>query len=204
MKRLLFVLFFLLLASSANAQTCTRVSSTAQNCVFNLSWSAPATDATHDAATSYQVQRKDGAGSFATVATVTTLTYTQTLFNDPGNATYCYQVISANAAGPDGPSNSVCKTTPAIPALIPNPPSNLTVSALSNSQIRLTWRDNSDNELGFQVQRNGAIVNEYAMNTVTAIDSGLTPRTWYTYKVRAINDAGSSAWSNASKTKTGK
>src|SRR5689334_3635945 len=135
MKRILLTLALLLLASAAQAQTCTRVSANAQNCVFSLSWQAPVIDANHDPATSYIVQRKIGSGTFSDLATVTALSYQDTLTNDPGNTSVTYQVVSANSAGRDGPSNAVTKTTPAIPAAVPNPPTGLQVSALSPSQI---------------------------------------------------------------------
>lgn len=205
MKRILLCFAFLLLtlASKVDAQAaCTRISPIAQTCAFNLTWQAPVADATHDPATSYAVQRKIGTGAFVDIATVTVLNYTDTIANDPGNTLISYQVISANAAGRDGPSNLVARTTPVITPALPNPPTGLQVSALSGSQVRLTWKDNSKNEIGFQTERNGAINDEYAMNTTTAVDGDLHPRTWYTYRIRALGDAGTSAWSNSVKTKT--
>jgi hypothetical protein len=38
-------------------------------------------------------------------------------------------------------------------AAIPNPPSDLAVTALSSTQIRLTWTDNSSDEVGFRIER---------------------------------------------------
>jgi len=208
MKRFLFTLLALLVASVVEAQTCNRTGPGAQTCTFNLSWAAPAVDATHDAATQYIVQRKDGAGSFADIATVNapTLAYTDSIANDPGNVQRCYQVVSANAVGRDGPSNGVCKTTPAVPALIPNPPTNFQVSALSQSEIRLNWRDRSDNEDGFLARRDGdgqTVTLDIAnANATTAIDTGLKRRTRYCYEIAAFNGAGVSNWSRRDCTRT--
>jgi hypothetical protein len=101
-------------------------------------------------------------------------------------------------------SNTACKTIPKI-ITIPNAPSGLQVSAISRTEIRLTWKDNSTNELGFQAERRGngdTEVLEYAMNQSVAIDTGLQRNTRYDYRVRALGDAGTSAWTSRVKTKT--
>ena len=111
------------------------------------------------------------------------------------------RVRATNTVGDSGYSNVGCGNSPVTPKP-PSTPQGLTVSALTSTSIRLAWKDTSDNELGFQVERNGQITSAYAMNQTTAIDTQLTPRTWYTYRVRAFGDAGESAWSNSAKTKT--
>jgi hypothetical protein len=82
----------------------------------------------------------------------------------------------------------------------PAAPSSLTASALSSSQIALGWNDNSDNELGFRVERfEGGSWNEAGTVPAAATaftDSGLQPATAYTYRVSAYNGSGSSAPSN--------
>lgn len=196
MKRIFITICLLLLAAQAQAQTCTRVSSTAQNCVFSLSWQAPVVDAQHDPATSYIVQRKIGAGAFADLATVTSLTYQDTLNNDPGNTSVTYQVVSANGAGRDGPSNAVTKTTPAIAPTVPNPPSGLQVSALSISQILLTWADRSTDETFFQarIKQTGQLYPEFAANSTSGTIGGLKRNTNYDVQIASGNSAGLSAF----------
>ncbi len=85
---------------------------------------------------------------------------------------------------------------------IPNNPSNGSASAISSSQIDLSWNDNSNNEDNFQIQHsptgNGdwtqiAIVNA---NTTNYSNTGLNANTTYHYRVRARNSAGNSNWSN--------
>jgi hypothetical protein len=82
----------------------------------------------------------------------------------------------------------------------PAAPSSLTASALSSSQIALAWSDNSDNELGFRVERfEGGLWSEAGTVPADAAaftDSGLQPATAYTYRVSAYNGSGSSAPSN--------
>jgi subtilisin family serine protease len=82
----------------------------------------------------------------------------------------------------------------------PAPPTNLVASAVSSSQIDLTWTDGSDDENGFSIERStdGGVTYEpaaqVAANSSGYSDTGLTPSTTYWYRVRADNTAGSSSW----------
>ncbi len=76
-------------------------------------------------------------------------------------------------------------------------PSNPTAIAVSVSRIDLSWRDNSTNEEGFEVQRSttgasGAFTwrASLAANTSAYGDTGLTASTQYCYKVRAYQTKG--------------
>ena len=86
-----------------------------------------------------------------------------------------------------------------------NSPTKLFVTTLSTSQLRLKWMDNSNNENHFEVERlqlpNGIFApllpaSSLPANTVTFTDTGLPPSTSFAYRVRAVNAAGPSAWSN--------
>src|SRR5207244_18155 len=87
---------------------------------------------------------------------------------------------------------------PATPAA----PSNLSASALSSSQINLTWQDNSGNETGFRIERAGSSSGPWSqIATVGAgvksyANAGLSGGTTYYYRVRAYNSRGSSSYSN--------
>ncbi len=89
-----------------------------------------------------------------------------------------------------------------------DPPTSLSATTVSISEIALSWSDNSDNEESFVVERkNGAtdwaIVSTLVNNTVSFNDTGLTQDHRYYYRVKAINtDDGNSPWSNEADART--
>src|SRR5262249_54565202 len=87
----------------------------------------------------------------------------------------------------------------------PNPPaapSNLSASISSNTQINLSWSDNSSDESGFKIERKTGINGTYSQIAIvgagvnTYNDPGLNINTRYFYRVRATNAGGDSAFSN--------
>jgi hypothetical protein len=84
----------------------------------------------------------------------------------------------------------------------PATPTNLTAT-LSGSQVILNWNDNSDNETGFVVERQaksiGYWVPNYAApgaNAVTITLPNEQPGETYSYRIYAVNDVGTSEYSN--------
>ncbi len=83
-----------------------------------------------------------------------------------------------------------------------NPPSGLTATAVSSSQIALRWNDNSDNESGFKVERGTDGISFVQIAAAGAgqsayADAGLCANTRYYYRVRAYNEEGDSAYCDA-------
>lgn len=86
---------------------------------------------------------------------------------------------------------------------VPRAPLNLTATPVSQSRIDLAWEDASDNETGFQVERRTVnpfiapeIVAQLPAGTTSFSDTGLPADTGFGYRVRAVNAAGASLWSN--------
>ncbi len=84
---------------------------------------------------------------------------------------------------------------------IPNSPTNLFAVA-DTFFVDLSWDDNSDNELGFKIERKDdslhtpgpwTLVDSVGENVNTFTDTGLVPNTVYSYRVYAYNTAGNSA-----------
>ncbi len=119
----------------------------------------------------------------------------------PAGTTYYYRVMAFNASGNTPFSNTVMVTTFPSATVTPNPPTGLAATALSSSQVRLTWIDNSNNEMAFKLYRSldGISFSEIVKpgpNVTTYTDSPLTSGIKYYYRVRSYNEAGSSAYSN--------
>jgi fibronectin type 3 domain-containing protein len=151
---------------------------------IDLSWTA-AVDPESGVA-SYNVYR-DG----TQVGSTTTTSFSDTGL-DPAS-TYSYRVSAVNGDGLEGPrSGEVSATTMEEADATPPPtPSGVTASAVSTSQINLSWTAVEDPEsgvTGYNVYRDGGFVAATA-NTTFA-DTGLEPGTTYAYRVSAVNGAG--------------
>ncbi len=90
----------------------------------------------------------------------------------------------------------------------PAAPSNLKTSVVTSNSVSLSWTDNASNEESFIVEKklksatNYNAVETLSSNTTSYTDNNLDPSTTYQYRVKAINQAGSSAFSNIVESKT--
>jgi chitodextrinase len=151
---------------------------------IGLSWSA-STD--NVAVAGYRVYR--GGALLTTVGTATTL---QNTGLSPATS-YTYAVQAVDAAGnASGQSAAASATTPAAPDTTPpSTPGGLAASAVSSSQINLSWTASTDDVgvTGYLVYRGGALL--VTLGAVTSYqNSGLLPSTAYSYTVQAIDAAG--------------
>ena len=158
----------------------------------------------------YRIERKTGAGgAWGAIATVP---MNATAFlNDllAACTTYYYQVAAANSAGPSPFAAARYATTLGC-VTTPNAPANLRLTASTASPtITLQWDDSSANETGFRIERKSG-AGAFAEIGTTSADQGLVDDatvatcTSYTYRVRAYNASGTSAYSNeASVTSSG-
>jgi titin len=119
---------------------------------------------------------------------------------------YTFRVRAANATGASAYSNSAGATTTAAGSSVPSAPSGLVAVAVSTTEIQLTWADNSDNETNFLLERStGGVFSQFNMrgqNTTSFRVIGLSPGTKYSFRVRAQNAAGTSAYTNTATTAT--
>ena len=117
---------------------------------------------------------------------------------------YRFSVTATNAAG-TGPASALSNSV--TPVAVPSAPSNLAaaLSAPGNPlAVRLTWTDNSTNEVGFRVFRaTNAAFTQGAVsflvsgsNVTTYNNTTVQPGTTYYYRVLAYNAGGNSAYSN--------
>lgn len=170
---------------------------------INLTWTDNATGED-----GYKVERKTGSGAYNQIAaSVSQLqsasdskSYTDTSLTDGTN--YTYRVSAYNTIGNSSYSNEASATTQI------NPPAGLSSTAISTSQINLSWTDNSQTEEGFKIERKSAggdfvQIATIGPNVSTYSNTGLNPATSYTYRVRAYNTAAvNSSYSNESSATT--
>lgn len=94
--------------------------------------------------------------------------------------------------------------TPALPAA-PAVPVNMEATGITPSAIRLTWTNNDASATGFEIQRafgsSPAFVTIKTIETggtsLSYVDSSLYANQQYAYKVRAVGDGGTSAYTAA-------
>lgn len=80
----------------------------------------------------------------------------------------------------------------------PSVPTGLSATALSSSQISLSWTastdlDNNPSQLRYGVYRNGTLVAVTAAGVTSFINTGLTASTTYSYTIRASDPAGNAS-----------
>jgi len=122
------------------------------------------------------------------------------------NTYYIYRVRAYNSAGIAAFAGPARITTPE--SLKPEPVTNVWPVALSVTSVRITWRDNSDDEFGFKIFRRRPIDPLWSRvilatpNLTEYIDTGLLPETEYIYRVRPYNEHGTSMFITAPRVTT--
>ncbi|MFN3379865.1 MAG: BACON domain-containing protein, partial [Runella zeae] len=87
---------------------------------------------------------------------------------------------------------------------LPQAPTQLTVTATSESELRISWKDNANNETSYELERaDGPLptnsdfkkIATFPANTTAVLDQKLTSKSQYCYRVRAVNAVGASEFS---------
>src|SRR5690242_547053 len=194
--------------SSTAPQSPTNLSATAiSSSQVNLSWSAPS-DNGGSAITGYMIERsQDNGNTWTTI--ISNTGSTSTTYSNTGlspSTTYTYRVSAINSVGTSSPSN-VASATTNTQLFPPQPPTNLSATAVSSSQINLSWNAPSSNGgsvvNGYKIERStdsgstwSTLISNTGSASTTYSNTGLSPSTTYTYRVSAINSIGTSSPSN--------
>ena len=170
---------------------------------INLSWTAPSNNG-GSAITGYKIDRSTNAGSTWSTLVANTAS-SSTTYSNTGLAaatSYTYRVSAINSVGTSAVSNTASAITGTI-ITVPQAPTGLVASAISSSQINLSWSAPSNNGgsaiTGYKIEQStnsgstwSAIVSNTGSTVTTYSNVGLAASTSYTYRISAINSIGTS------------
>ncbi|MFW6287748.1 MAG: fibronectin type III domain-containing protein, partial [bacterium] len=153
-----------------------------------------------DGAEAYHVYREDSSGNIK-LLDETRRDQDLSLLDHVTEGEYIYFLTAVNQYG-EGPLSekvSVFVNDPA--AEVPDAPSELSGQGISGSEIELSWMDNSDTEFNFVLERQNDTgdwieIVRTEENKTGYIDDNLLPATYYNYRIKAENSAGSSSYSS--------
>ena len=125
---------------------------------------------------------------------------------EPGK-TYLYRVRAFNAAGNSVYSNTVNRTI-SRDTSVPSAPTNVAATLIGPRAVRVTW-SRVDNARGYRIERvvegtgeGWRVVGTVGADASSFTQDGLMAGKTYVYRVRAFNDAGTSAPSEARSVRT--
>ena len=162
-----------------------------------LTWSA----GSGDAATSYQVETRQGTSGGYTSRGTQTSPYTLNGLNS--DTIYQARVRATNSAGsssyssPDSAITAVEPTTTTAPGV----PTSIAATTIDHDSISVTWvaPTTGGAVASYSVRYRDNPVTWTTINNIASTSTsrqldGLTPSTLYNFQVKAVNTAGSSAW----------
>ena len=178
-------------AKSAPAAPVVKLGNSATSGKPMLTWNAV------EGATSYRIYRSTSRGSgYSLLGTTTATSYTNT--GAKAGTTYYYRVKACNDAGLSPYSNIVSGQSKSVAPKLSAPVVKIGHSASSGKPM-LTWNAVSS-ATSYKVYRATSQNGTYSLlGTVTATsytNTGAKAGTTYYYKVKAVNSAGESAYSN--------
>ncbi|MCC7518713.1 MAG: fibronectin type III domain-containing protein [Verrucomicrobiae bacterium] len=153
----------------------------------------------------FVIERKAGAdGSYAATGYVGAGVQTYSDSGLSAETTYFYRVKATNSQGESPWSNEVSVSTA---DQAPSAPTALSATAVSSSEIDLSWTDTSSNETAFQIERQTGsggyvLIAAVGVNGTSFHDTSVSDGVTYSYRVRAVNSAGMSAWTDAATAST--
>ncbi|HOQ07809.1 MAG TPA: fibronectin type III domain-containing protein [Clostridiales bacterium] len=138
------------------------------------------------------IERKMPSGNFSPIMTVGPSV--QGWYDNTGllpGAFYTYRIMAKNSV-----NRSLYSSELTVHNYYLEPPTQLSISIMKNSEIVLQWRDNSTDEAGFEIWRNTYGSGQYVLyatvdkNVTTFTDKNVEKGVQYSYKVRAFTQGG--------------
>ena len=185
-------------AKSAPAAPVVKLGNSATSGKPMLTWNAV------EGATSYRIYRSTSKGSgYSLLGTVTATSYTNT--GAKAGTTYYYRVKACNDAGLSPYSNIVSGKVKTVAQQKPSAPVVKIGHSAASGKPMLTWNAVSG-AASYKVYRatsqNGTYSLLGTVTTTSYTNTGAKAGTTYYYKVKAVNSAGESAFSNVVSGKT--
>jgi hypothetical protein len=153
--------------------------------------------------TGFKVERSTDSVNFVEVASLGAGSRSYTDVAVAANSRYSYRLRAYNSYGGSAYSNIVSVTTPSVPVTgtAPAAPTGMVAQNVAYDSVSVTWTDNSSDETGFKVERSTDGVNFAALATLGSgsrayTDTSVAAASRYSYRVRAYNSYGGSAYSN--------
>jgi hypothetical protein len=159
----------------------------------NMGWTR---DADNYALCAIPVKPADAGGATEIYAALAPRSYTDT--GRSNGTTYQYRVKAVNAVG-DGALSNLVSVVPQSPVEVPAAP--VLSATAGDTTASLSWTEPNNGGAtitSYQLQRDGVTVQAaLPASPRSFVDTGRTNLTTYTYRVRAVNAAGSGALSTA-------
>ena len=186
---------------------------------IKLSWQPPS-NTFGQSISGYDIQKVFATNTYATIGSTNGKTTSYIVSNLETDKTYSFAVSANIGVGSTEPSNTASATprtnsvdtsnipsSSTIPTItIPTSPIKLTATSVSSTQINLSWSppssDGNSPITGYKIEvkkdsgSNSTLVADTKSTATTYSHTGLITNSKYTYKVYAINSAGTSAASN--------
>ena len=180
--------------SAPSNLTATAVSSSR----INLAWTDNATNEV-----GFKIERSFDGTNYSQVGVVGANVQNFSHMNLTSSTLNFYRVRAYDGPNHSAFSNVTSATTQPTPAA----PSNVVATAVSSSQINLTWTDNAVGETGFKLERSTDGVNFVQANILfknaqSFSATGLAAATTYHFRLRSYDGPNHSAYSNISSAST--
>ena len=166
-----------------------------------ISWDEPEQEGNASAVSGYKIEYKIASGSYSVVTENTASTATSFIHQGlDSKETYSYRVYAINSDGTSGPSSSA-----SVKPSSTTTPAAVTATAISPSQIRVSWLPPSETFgqpiSGYEIKRViiedvYEVVGETNGGTNTFVVSNLVTDKTYTYVVSAVIGSGTTEESN--------